>query len=680
MAMIEKIRQQGWLVLVMVGIGLLGFLIPYDAVMAMFGSTNSDVGEIDGFTINSRYWSEVRGVRSKLFQYQNNQSQLDNETWNQLVDSTLYTDEFKELGLQITEEEYDAFVFGEYLSPYTLNTIYGGKDSTAMKDQMRQNFDSFDETMAQGWKNLLIATRQREKYDAMLKRGAYANAIDAKWSFKMANDKVSIDYVVVPYNTIPDSTIAYTDADLKAYFNKHKGEREYKQEASRSIEFIKFPVGPSSKDSAEYQTELAGLVSQFQSATTDSAFAASKTHGGSAAVMKYKGGFPEPFHTSVMNDSTGKVVGPFLHNNAFKIVKIGAMSVDRDSVQARHILLEEKGDIAKAKADSLRKVIIANNNFAEMAAQYGTDGTSTKGGDLGMFGRGAMVKPFEDACFNGEKGVVQIVETSFGVHLVEVTKKNEPFRKVSVIERPVIASQYTIRNAYQLARDFSQSFADTASFRNAADTLNGGTELNKAYDFKASAQQVSNLPNSGSIVSWAYGAEVGDVSQPFLIDDNYIIAVLVDIKERGVPTFENIREKIKVKVIKEKKAEKYAELMKTGTLEEIAAACSTQVKKAENLTLKNNNIPQSGAGGGNDVKVVGAAFGLQTGKISSPIIGENGVYVIQRSADIVPGVSADNYLTDQVTLNKSVKNRTVSAVLNSYKEVGDIIDNRYGRR
>ncbi|MFM9984842.1 MAG: peptidyl-prolyl cis-trans isomerase [Flavobacteriales bacterium] len=679
MAMIEKIRQQGWLVLVMVGIGLLGFLIPYDAVMAMFGSTNSDIGEIDGTTINARQWAEVRGVRSRLFQYQSNQSQLDNETWNQLVDSTLYTDEFNELGLDITEEEYDAFVFGDYLSPFSLNTIYGGKDSTALKDQMRQNFEGFDETMAQGWKNLLIATRQREKYDAMLKRGAYANALDAKWSFKMTNDKVSIDYVVVPYNTVPDSTIAYTDADLKAYYNKHKGEREYKQEASRSVEFIKFPVGPSSKDSSEYQAELTKLASEFQASPTDSMFAALKTQGGAQAVMKYKGGFPEPYNTQVMNDSVGKVVGPFIHNNAFKIAKIGGLSVDRDSVQARHILLAEKGDIAKAKADSLRKVIVANNNFAEMAAQYGTDGTSSNGGDLGMFGRGSMVKPFEDACFNGEKGVVQIVETSFGVHLLEVTKKNEPYRKVSVIERPVVASQYTIRNAYQLARDFSQSFADTATFRNAADTLNGGTEITKAYDFKANAQQVSNIPNSGPIVTWAYGAEIGDVSQPFLIDENYIIAVLVDIKERGVPTFENIREKIKVKVIKEKKAEKYLELMKTGTLEEIAAACSTQVKKAENLTLKSNNIPQSGAGG-NDVKVVGAAFGLKTGQISSPIVGEGGVYVIQRAADIVPGTSADNYLTDQATLNKSVKSRPVSSVLNSYKEVADIIDNRYGKR
>jgi len=52
MALIEKIRRQGWLVLAMVGIGILGFLIPYDAVMSFFGSGSGNIGEINGVSVD----------------------------------------------------------------------------------------------------------------------------------------------------------------------------------------------------------------------------------------------------------------------------------------------------------------------------------------------------------------------------------------------------------------------------------------------------------------------------------------------------------------------------------------------------------------------------------------------------------------------------------------------------
>lgn len=101
----------------------------------------------------------------------------------------------------------------------------------------------------------------------------------------------------------------------------------------------------------------------------------------------------------------------------------------QDSVRASHILLKgnandpDEYQMLLAKADSLRNVILAKNNFAQLAAIYGTDGTKNTGGDLGWFAKGAMVKPFEDACFNGKVGDVQIVTTQFGVHLVQINAK-----------------------------------------------------------------------------------------------------------------------------------------------------------------------------------------------------------------------------------------------------------------
>jgi peptidyl-prolyl cis-trans isomerase D len=123
MAMIEKIRQQRGLLLAMVGVGLLSFLIPYDAVMSLFGNNNSAIGEIDGQTISAQEWQRALQDREPLFQYQGNEQSLSNDTWNQLVENLLYQDEFENLGIEISEEEYEEITFGELLSPFVKSTI-----------------------------------------------------------------------------------------------------------------------------------------------------------------------------------------------------------------------------------------------------------------------------------------------------------------------------------------------------------------------------------------------------------------------------------------------------------------------------------------------------------------------------------------------------------------------------
>jgi TonB family protein len=95
-----------------------------------------------------------------------------------------------------------------------------------------------------------------------------------------------------------------------------------------------------------------------------------------------------------------------------------------NTVNARHILIKDKKR-GRVILDSLKTIIQANANFKEMAMKYSEDPGSGKiGGDLGWFGRGSMVKPFEDACFNGNVGSLQIVETDFGIHLVELLDRN----------------------------------------------------------------------------------------------------------------------------------------------------------------------------------------------------------------------------------------------------------------
>ncbi len=678
--MIEKIRQQRGLLLVMVGVGLLSFLIPYDAVMSLFGNNNAAIGEIDGQSISAQEWQRALQDREPLFQYQGNEQSLSNDTWNQLVENVIYQDEFDALGIEVSDEEYEEITFGELLSPFVKSTIYGGKDSTALKEQVRKSFDGMDAKMAENWKKLIKQKRQKEKYDIMLRKAAFANNVDAKWAFKAANDKVSVDFVVKTFAEIPDSTITWTESDVRAYYNKHKNDREYRQETSRSVKYLNFPVQATSTDSSSLRESLEQLAAEFRTAKSDSAFAASNAGSPTEAYANYADGMlPSDIEARIKNDSLGTVMGPFAHNGRFLIVKSSKRGIDNNSVEARHILIKDKAT-GKTKLDSLKTVIGKSNNFAEMAKQYSEDpGSGAQGGDLGKFSRGQMVKPFEDACFNGAVGSLQIVESDFGWHLIEVTGKNFPYTKIAQIDRAIEPSSKTVKSAYALAKEFSLNCADTTSFRMAADTLNGGTKLIDGKNIKPNATSVASLTDAGELVGWAYGAELGEVSQPMMVGKDYIIAALTEVKEKGVPTFENVYDAMKAETIKEKKAEKYAAMMNEGSLADIATRISSDVKKAENVSMRNSNLPSSGVSMPENT-VIGACFGLNTGTMSKAIVGKGGIYVIQRNADITTAESVDNYQSDMDRASATYQQKAANSVFNSFKEAAQVEDNRYERR
>lgn len=680
MAIIEKIRQQRGLLLVFIGIGLLSFLIPYDAVMSLFGNSNSAIGEIDGQSISAQEWQRALQDREPLFQYQGNEQSLSNDTWNQLVENIIFQDEFDALGIEVSDEEYEEIMFGELLSPFVKSTIYGGKDSTSLKEQVRKSFDGMDAKMAENWKKLIKQKRQKEKYDVMLRKATYASSVDGKWAFKTSNDKVTLEFVVKTFAEIPDSSITWTENDVRAYYNRHKNDREYRQETSRSVKYLNFPVQATMADSALMRVSMEQMAVDFSTAKSDSMYAANNASNPAEAYINYTDGMlPADVEARIKSDSLGSVMGPFVHNGRYYVVKSSKRGVDNNSVEARHILIKDKAT-GQSKLDSLKTVIAKGNNFAEIAKQYSEDpGSGAQGGDLGKFSRGQMVKPFEDACFNGAVGSLQIVESDFGWHLIEVTGKNFPYTKIAQIERAIEPSSKTVKGAYALAKEFSINCTDTASFRLAADTLNGGTKLIDGKNLKANATSVGALAEAGEIVGWAYGAELGEVSQPMMIGKDYVIAALTEVKEKGVPTLENVYDAMKIEAIKEKKAEKYTAMMNEGSLTDIATRIGSEVKTAENVSMRNSNLPSSGVSMQENA-VIGACFGLGTGKMSKAIVGKGGVYVIQRNADITNAESVDNYQSDQDRTTSTYQQKAANTVFTSFKEAAHVEDNRYERR
>ena len=140
MAELEKIRGKKVLLLAFLAIGMIGFLIPYDAVFALFGQgNNKPVGEIGGSSISIGDWQTALGARSDLFDYQN-QASLSNEVWNDMIEEKLLTSDYENLGISVNQEEFDQIRFGDNLSPYVQRTFYGQDVSDERKNNWKLLF------------------------------------------------------------------------------------------------------------------------------------------------------------------------------------------------------------------------------------------------------------------------------------------------------------------------------------------------------------------------------------------------------------------------------------------------------------------------------------------------------------------------------------------------------------
>ncbi len=121
-----------------------------------------------------------------------------------------------------------------------------------------------------------------------------------------------------------------------------------------------------------------------------------------------------------------------------------------EQVEASHILIKvdntdganAKAD-AKAKAESIRRRILQGEDFSELAKAHSDCPSRTQGGNLGLFGRGQMVKPFEEAAFTLNKNEISdVVETEYGYHIIKVTDK-KPAGKTPLSEvREQIEKQF----------------------------------------------------------------------------------------------------------------------------------------------------------------------------------------------------------------------------------------------
>lgn len=687
-------NRAGAIIVIAIGIAIVAFLLS-DAIRSGSGfiaDAQSEVGKVAGEEIGYKEFNDRVEQNSQQFKAQMGnlnaqmQSYVVENTWNQMISGIILKNQTEKLGLTVGNTELFNLMFDnptQQMQQIFTNQQTGTFDrATAISSRKSADTDPTGQLKSQ-WVALednILQERVNQKYLNLIRNAVYATSLEAKDDYTNRNKLVNFDYVVADYASIPDADVKITDADYKEYYKENQYRFKNTTE-TRTFEYVTFDATPSAQDTVEAKAKIDKIAEGLRSTDNDSLFVSINADTKTPLVYQKKGSLEPALDSVMFNASTGFIYGPYLSNGAYKVAKLLDTRISPDSVKARHILLNpaaEGGvDKAQAKADSIRNLIQKGGDFAKLASEFGTDGSKDSGGDLGTFGRGAMIPKFEEAVFNGAPGQTFTLQTQYGVHVIQIQSQigSSKVVKVALVDKTLASSSQTEQAAYQKAQNFLSGISNAKEFSAAAQKQG----INKLIGEDVGPLQAGlpGLDEARPLIRWAYTADEGDISnEVFDIGDNYVVAVLTGIKPKGTRSLEDVKKQIepavknavKGKMLKEK-LEKA--LVGSSNINQVAQKIGKAVVPVENIVFANPVIP----GLAQENKVVGAIFGSQPGKLSKAVVGDGGVYVYTVKGFTNPApFTTTTQVKEQLVQN--LAQQADAAVFEVLKKNAKIEDNR----
>lgn len=673
---------------------VLGDLFSGNSSMLNWG--RNSVGEIAGKEISYEEFQSVLQERENNYILNFGREPGDREmtglrqqTWDLLIARHAIESQYEKVGVEVNDDEVVDMISGKNIDPNVMqaftNQETGQFDRSMLGNYINQvkampvtseqriRWELFQKDLQPG--------RARIKYENLLIKTNYVTTAEAEREYHLQSDVAEVKYVYVPFYAISDSTTTVTDNDLQDYYNKNK--EKFKTTETRDLKYVSIPVVAAAADSLVVLEDLKKAVAEFKSASEDSIYAASNSDG-KDAFTKYSIASLPAF---VNQDSLvqGKVFGPFLDGETYKVVKVS--SIFKDTVfnaRAKHILIRwaDTSDAAKkeakTKAQNILKEIKGGADFGAKAREFGTDGTASRGGDLGWFPSGQMVKPFETAVFAETKpGLInEVVETDFGYHIIEVTNtKSNTAYKLAVVERAITPSDATINEAFRKAEAFATDITSVATFEERA--KQAGLTVMDAKNVGGADRSIGTLTDARQVVQWLFrDASTGKLSQVFDLQDQNVVAIMTGEIEEGYKPLDAVKTEITPVVRNLVKGKLIIEKLTTatGTLDEVAKSfgADANVYSSSDLKMSSNSMPTVGF----DPQAVGLAFSLESGKRSKPVAGENGVVMLElQNKTIAPTVQDYAAYKDQLLQN--IATRSGFNIAEAIKLNSNIVDQRY---
>ena len=653
MAVLAKIRKRSALLIGAIALALFAFIIQDLIGKGGIGQDSKDVGTVNDKDISfedfrvkvSNVEKSGQGITS---------TQAANQVWDQEVSVALLTSEFDKLGLRAGEKHLvevlkaDQNIGG---NPLFLNAA-GLFDLAKFKDYFKANPEQAQ--FLQEREKSAELNAKFQMYSTLVKAALFTTEAEGKLKYEMEANKVNFAYVAGLYSTIKDSQVKVTDAEIVDFMKKN--EKKYKADQSREIEYVLLEDKASAQDEADVKAKITALLSGsvvynaktakndtvagFRNAANAIDFVNSNSDVPYDSTYIAKKSLPATDADQLFNLAPGAIYGPYKYGNYYCISKSFGTRANVN-VKASHILISYEGtqvsnkrekrtkDQALVKAQAILAQVNANpDSFMMLAYSNSDDSSAQQGGDLGYFGPNEMVKPFNDFVFGNTIGKVGLVETPFGFHIIKVTDKQDGVRLATVAQK-IEPSEATSDKIFTQATQFEMDAANKDFAQLAKDM-----KLTVAAPVTVTGMEenFASLGNQRAIVRWAFedDSKVGAIKRFELANIGHVIARVKSIDDSGLAPVTQVRSYVEPILKNKKKAELIKAKMTGSSIEAIAKATNSKVEQAANITMENPVFGLVGA----EPKVVGAAFALTANKVSSPIEGATGVYVVKNVSTV----------------------------------------------
>ncbi|NCQ18947.1 MAG: hypothetical protein GW805_11550 [Ignavibacteria bacterium] len=685
-----KMRSLAPAFILSVGVLFVLFMVISDSnVLEALGARSNNVGSVNGKDISYQEFSNFldRAIENQKAQTgqeipEENMDQFRDQVWDAIVTQTLTEYQIKKFGIKVTDEEVRDYILGPNPPEFLKKNFI---DSTGKFNREMYESALFDARNKKALVEAEEVVRQQllsQKLQSYLLATVSVGDAELKQKFIDQNIKMQAEFVSVDLNSFPDADFKTPEDEVKKYYNEHPD--QFTVRAERKLKFVFFKIQPSRNDSDGILKNLQNVMLKAKNDT-----ASFKYFCDIYSEVPYSKDtmditqLPTALLDNFDDSRIGTMIGPFSANNTYGIYQIsGTVPSNEVLAKASHILIKSTGDDVKDLAEATRvyNEVMSGMDFSTAAAKYSSDlGNAKNGGELGWFGKGRMVKEFEEACFNGPMGVIQKpVKTNYGYHVIKVTGKTSKKYIVEKIINSIKPSATTRDDIYNQANDFAY-VAEKNGFEKEAELSKYKIEETPAFN-----EESSYLPTIGvnkSLLKFAFENGLNTLSQVFKGNNGYVVAKVSEVINQGVRKFEDVQKQAQALLLKDKKynkAKSITEEIKKKSGGNFAAVKSIYSKANFDTTgffTLSGSIPKLGL----EYNFAAKAYDLPVGAVSAPIKGSRGYFLAKLLSKDTFDVNAFNTQknSSRERILQEKKNSFISQWLAKMKKDADIVDKRY---
>jgi peptidyl-prolyl cis-trans isomerase D len=693
MGMMTRMRDNAHVFIIAFAVVFIAFWVISDVDLgAVMRDSATVVGKIEGKTISYQEFQAAveRAAEQRRKENQgrdlteDDYSQIREQIWGDYVTQAVIERAVKQFGISVTDDEITDWVNSstppQVLAQYFVDST--GQFNRDAYQQFLRNPGKENQQALLQVEDQLRSELVRTKLTTILSSSITVSDLDLRNKFVEQNADFNASYILFePAVYAAKDTAAPTDAEFESFYEKYK--KRFKTEEMRKLRVVMFPEVPSAADTASVRNELASFMEQVAKGTDFLTMVKDNSEKKFDDRFVTRDQVPPEVADRVFDQPVGAMVGPVPNETGLSIYRIIAEQQGANTLtHAAHILFRTDAGQNEASQKVLAEKAFARakagEDFGMLAATLSQEpGAAQRKGDLGWFGKGRMVKEFEDPVLAAKTGqILGPIKTQFGWHVIKVLGRSSRELKLAELSLTIRASAGTRDEVFERARDFAylaseEGFEKQAKFEKAS--------ISETPEFaKQSGSYIPNVGMNPALMKFAFDGSVGDVSEVHRASNGYVVAMISSALPAGYRPLESVKEQIKSQVVFERQLEQTlaaAKRISTGkNLEQISAAQPNLQIVTPPVFKISSGLPNIGP----DQAFIGTLLSLKKGQTSTAFRGMRGVFVV-RLNDRTPFNEASFKLGKDQLLRQESQARQqefVQSWLEQQKEQLSITDNR----